>query len=72
MFFFTRTCVFNTVCYSDGFDQAKAVAAKSDVVVVVLGLAFDQYCMGKGSGGANDFCECEGQDRDSIGERKNK
>ena len=44
--------MFSTLfCYSDGFDQAKAVAAKSDVVVVVLGLAFDQYCM--------DMCHVE-------------
>ena len=29
-----------------GFDEAKKVAAESDAVVVLLGLAFDVYCAG--------------------------
>ena len=48
-----------------GFDEAKEVAKESDAVVILLGLAFDQYCLGFPNGN-NDFCEAEGKDRDSI------
>ena len=55
----------------NGFDAAKKVGAESDVVVILLGLAFDTYCSPKGEGvdvkaGTNDYCENEGQDRDLI------
>jgi beta-glucosidase len=72
-----------------GFDGAKQVAAESDAVVVLLGLAFDFYCAGgsdrdaesaasfdaasrlddlvaASQDGTNNFCECEGRDRDAI------
>jgi hypothetical protein len=46
------------------------VAVVSDTVVILLGLAFDEYCLGMeldtSGAGKNNFCECEGKDRDSI------
>ena len=50
---------------SDGFKAAAAAAATADATVVVLGLAFDQYCAGKDDG-LGDHCEREGLDRRVI------
>ena len=43
----------------DGFRAAAAAAASADATVVVLGLAFDQYCHGDDDG-LGDHCEREG------------
>ena len=46
---------------SGGFDPAISAAEKSDVVVIMLGLAFDEYCNGAestfSSSQPNDYCE---------------
>ena len=46
----------------DGFRAAAAAAASADATVVVLGLAFDQYCHGDDDG-LGDHCEREGVHR---------
>jgi beta-glucosidase len=55
---------------SGGFDPATSAAEKSDVVVIMLGLAFDQYCSRAGSNFSssqpNDYCEKETTDRERI------
>ena len=52
-----------------GFDPAIVAAEKSDVVVIMLGLAFDQYCLGVDGAALtppNDYCEKETTDRERI------
>eukprot|EP00945_MAST-04E_sp_MAST-4E-sp1_P005245 g5245.t1 len=55
---------------SGGFDPAASAAEKSDVVVIMLGLAFDQYCLGidgaDSAASPNDYCEKETTDRERI------
>jgi len=50
---------------SDNFTAASKAAAAADVVVVILGTAFDMFCTGNEKG-KNDYCESEGKDRLSI------
>ena len=58
---------------SGGFDPATSAAEESDVVVIMLGLAFDQYCYNNNnvessssSQPVNDYCEKETTDRERI------
>ena len=52
---------------SDNYADASKAAASSDATVVVLGLAFDNYCnTGFDGDGKQDYCEREGQDRAMI------
>lgn len=60
---------------SDGFGEAKKLAAAAEAVVVVLGLAFNSFCHGSGTGEvgpcsgpcrSNSHCEGEAKDRTAV------
>lgn len=52
-------------CKTSDMGPVNDAIAKSDTVVVVLGLAFNQYCTGDDDG-KTDYCEREGSDRAVI------